>query len=431
MKRKWVKGMLALSMAGVVLLSGCGKGSGGDSQNTSDEKGGGGSGKVTITYLQWQQEFQTAAISLADAYMEENPDIKIEVITDASSYFENLKSSLAAGDVPEIFVTEGYNNMKAYEEYITDLSDEPWAGEIKDAATKCVTLDEKIMGMPITMAGEGIVYNRTMFEENGWDIPKTVSELEDLCKEIEKAGIRPFTNQFSDDWLLGQFISAGGYAYIPEVDSFTEQLYAGEQKLSGNEQMKNSFRLLDLMLEYGQDDPMSYGWNEACSDFGMGESAMMFEGDWVWDTVYPINPDIDCGMFALPATDNPEETKMIVDANACFHVGKGSEYPEEAKEYLRWIATSDTAKKIMLEEYKVIPVFEGWEYAADNMLAESTIEYLSEEMIYPWSWPTWPDGYRPAAGKIYQEYISGSIDQETALKKMDELWTKLVSGTQG
>lgn len=424
MKKKNVALILSLSMI-CFAVAGCGN-------NTEKEKESVNSNeeKITITYMQWQQEFQTAAISLANAYMEEHPNVTVEVITDASGYSENLKATLASGDVPEIFVTEGYNNMKAYEEYITDLSDQEWTGNIIEEAQKCVTLDGKIMGMPITLAGEGIVYNKDMFEDHGWEIPKTVSELRELCEEIEAAGITPFTNEFADDWLLGQFMSAGGYAYIPNVDDYTKKLYAGEETLANNEQMKNTFQLLDLMLEYGQDDPMSYGWNETCSSFALEESAMAFEGDWIWDTVYPVNPEINCGIFALPATDNPEDTKMIVDANACFHVGKGSDHPEEAKEFLNWIATSDTAKKIMLEEYKVIPVFEGWEYSADNKLAESTIEYLESGKTYPWSWPTWPDGYRPAAGKVYQEYISGNIDADQALQEMDKLWTNLVSGTE-
>ena len=424
MKKKSVAAILSLGMLCSTIV-GCGNNTGEENTSAnSDEE------KITITYMQWQQEFQTAAISLANAYMEENPNVTIEVITDASGYFENLKATLASGDVPEIFVTEGYNNMKAYEEYITDLSDQEWTENIIDEAQNCVTLDGKVMGMPITMAGEGIVYNKKMFEEHGWEIPKTVTELKELCEEIEAEGITPFTNEFADDWLLGQFMSAGGYAYIPNVDDYTDKLYAGEEKLVNNEQMKNTFQLLDLMLEYGQDDPMSYGWNETCSSFAMGESAMAFEGDWIWDTVYPVNPEIDCGIFALPATDNPEDTKLIVDANACFHVGKGSEHPEEAKKFLNWIATNETAKKIMLEEYKVIPVFDGWEYSADNKLAESTIGYLESGETYPWSWPTWPDGFRPAAGKVYQEYISGNVDATQALQEMDNLWENLTSSIE-
>lgn len=417
MKKKSLLALLV--MVSMLAVSGCGADGDQEKKSVANEK-------VTITYMQWQQEFSTAAIKLADAYMEEHPEIEIEVITNSDGYSENLKAAITAGNIPEIFCTEGYENMKSYSEYIMDLSDQEWTKNIKDQAIDCVTLDGKIVGMPITMAGEGIIYNKKLFEEHGWKVPTTITELENLCKQIEKEGITPFNNQFADDWLLGQYMSASGYAYIPDNEEYTKKMYAGEEKLQNNEQMKNSFKVLDLMLKYGQEDCMSYGWNETCTAFATGEAAMAFEGDWVWDTVFAIDPEIECGMFALPTTDNSEDTKMIVDANGCFNIGKDSEHPEEALEYLNWIATSDTAKKIMLEDYKVIPVFEGWEYQADNQLAKSTIEYLDKEMTYGWSWPKWPVGYQYSAGKTYQNYISGEMDVESVLKELDATWTKLV-----
>lgn len=423
MKKRWLAAALALSM---VFAGGCGSSGKEDEGSAKSDSGD----QVTITYMQWQQEFSTAAIKLADAYMEEHPNVKVEVITNSDGYSENLKAALVAGNVPEIFVTEGYENMKSYEEYLTDLSEEEWTGNIKDAALQCVTLDGNIMGMPITMAGEGIIYNKKMFKEHGWEVPQTITELEELCKKIEAEGITPFNNQFADDWLLGQFMSGSGYAYIPDNAEYTKELYAGNEKLSENEQIKNSFKVLDLMLKYGQDDCMSYGWNETCTAFATGEAAMAFEGDWVWDTVYAIDPEIECGMFALPATENAEDTKMIVDANGCFHIGKGSAHPEAGLDYLNWIATSETAKQIMLEDYKVIPVFEGWEYQADNQLAVSTIEYLDAGKTFMWSWPQWPVGYQYSAGKTYQNYIDGSMSSDEALQELDDTWTKLVNAKE-
>jgi ABC-type sugar transport system, periplasmic component len=424
--------MLCMLVAAIAVLTGCGSNAGSTtSEGTkTSESGGTSDEKITIKYLQWQQEFQTAAVALAEAYMEQNPNVTIEVNTVANSYFENLKTTLASGEIPEIFVTEGYNNMKAYSEYITDLSDQPWVASVKEQALPCITLDGKVMGMPITMAGEGIVYNKKMFAEHGWEIPTTLSEFEALCAEIEAAGIQPLANQFGDDWLIGQFISAAGYAYIPEVDKFTEELYAGNVKLADNEQMQKNLEVLDILLKYGQEDSMAYGWNEVCTAFATEECAMVFEGDWIWDTVYPINPDIECGIFAIPTTENPEDSKMIVDANGLWHVGKGSKNAEAAKEYLNWIYADETAREIMLTQFKVVPVFdgEGWEFKADNKLAESTIEYLDKDMVYPWSWPTWPDGFRPSAGKIYQDYIAGKFDKQQTLEELDNIWSKLASG---
>lgn len=420
MRRRVLAATMAVTVGITMMLSGCG---------SSGSDGAANEEPITITYTQWQQEFSTAAIALADAYHEEHPNITVNVITQSDGYSTSLKTNIASGEVPEIFMTEGYENMKGFTDYIMDLSDQPWVDDISEAAKECVMLDGKVLGMPITMAGEGIVYNKKMFAEYGWEVPQTISELRSLCEEIQAAGITPFSNQFGDDWLLGQLISGSGYAYIPNSKEFNQKMWAGEESLIGNEQMEKHFEIIDLMLEYGQDDCLSYGWNETCTAFATGECAMCFEGDWIWDTVYAIDPEIECGMFAVPATDNPDDTKMIVDANGCFHVGKGSAHPEAAMDYLNWIATSETARQIMLNEYKIIPVFEGWEYQADNQLAMSTIEYLEADKVFQWSWPQWPAGYQYAAGKIDQDYISGDVSAEEAIENMDALYTKLANAT--
>ena len=37
-----------------------------------------------------------------------------------------------------------------------------------------------------------MVYNKTLFEENGWEIPSTYAELKDLCAKIAEQGITPW-----------------------------------------------------------------------------------------------------------------------------------------------------------------------------------------------------------------------------------------------
>lgn len=65
---------------------------------------------MTFSFCQAQPEYQTAAQNLINAYMKEHSNVTIELITDIS----NLKTELQAGNIPEIFYTEGYTVMEAY-----------------------------------------------------------------------------------------------------------------------------------------------------------------------------------------------------------------------------------------------------------------------------------------------------------------------------
>lgn len=378
---------------------------------------------VSFKFIQAQPEYQTAAQKLVQAYMDEHPNVTIELITTQ----DTLDADLQAGNVPEIFYSEGYGQLDYYADYIEDLSDQEWVANVNEDAMSAITKDGVVYGFPTTYAGEGIVYNKKMFAEHGWEVPKTLTELRELCQTIQDAGITPFVNEFADGWLIGQLISGGGYTYIPDAQAFTDALYADEASFAENEQMQGLFEIIDLMLEYGLPDPLSYSWNETCAAFATGEVAMAFEGDWIWSTIEPIDPEIECGLFAVPVSDDPEAAKLLVDVNMVLHVGKGSQNPEAAKEFLNWMATSDTAKAILLQDYQFVPCFKGWEFEGKNQLAMSAAEYVENGASTPWWWQKWPNGFRENAGAEVQNYISGDATAEETLAAIDALWDSMTA----
>lgn len=48
-----------------------------------------------------------------------------------------------------------------------------------------ITPTDGTYGVPYVANAAGILYNKDMFEEHGWEIPETWSELIDLCEEIQ------------------------------------------------------------------------------------------------------------------------------------------------------------------------------------------------------------------------------------------------------
>ena len=62
-----------------------------------------------------------------------------------------------------------------------------------------------------------LYYNKTLFEQNGWEPPKTIDELMALAEQINAAGIIPFAHANAEwrpanEWFVGEFLnhSAGG-----------------------------------------------------------------------------------------------------------------------------------------------------------------------------------------------------------------------------
>lgn len=420
MKKRLVSLLLMGAMA-VSLLAGCsnsgGSGDSGDSGESGEEQ-------VTLRWMQFQVEYAEQVKNMAKAYEEEHPNVKIEVEVIGDDYYDILKTKASSGDMPDVFMTAGYNEINTYKEYITDLSDQEFVNNIADSAKECVSLDGKVVGLPVQMSGNGIVYNKKIFDQYKLEIPTTVSELENVCKVLKDNGITPFTNQFKDDWLLGQFFNYA-FANNENTTEYIENLKAGSTKIADTQQMKDIMNVLDLMLEYGQDKPLDASWNEAAAMFAQGKQAMIFEGIWAYDTIAQIAPDMEVGLFALPITDDAANTKMAADVNGTWHVSNTSKHADVAKDILNWIVTSDAGRNFLLKECQVIPAMKDMQFEGSNPLSKDVAQYISENKTGLWSWPLWPDGFYNESGKKLQEYISdGSGDVDATLQSLDDLWGK-------
>ncbi len=418
------KRLVSILLTGIMAMSlavGCSSGGAkesGDSEGTGEEE-------VTLRWMQFQVEYAEQVKNMAKAYEEEHPNVKIEVEVIGDDYYDILKTKASAGDMPDVFMTAGYNEINTYKEYITDLSDQEFVDNIADGAKECVSLDGKVVGLPVQMSGNGIVYNKKIFEDYDLEIPTTVSELEEVCKVLKSNDIVPFTNQFKDDWLLGQFFNYA-FANTENTTEYIDSLKNGDTTIAETEEMKDIMKVLDLMLEYGQDKPLDASWNEAAAMFAQGKQAMMFEGIWAYDTISQIAPDMEVGLFALPITDDAADTRMAADVNGTWHVSNTSKHPDVAKDILNWMVTSDAGRNFLLKECQVIPAMKDMEFEGSNPLSKDVAQYITDNNTGLWSWPLWPDGFYNESGKKLQEYISNrSGDVDATLQSLDDLWGKL------
>lgn len=431
MKRRMLSALCcaAVLAAGVAGCGGTSENKAGEEKTAEEgaakENTAGDGEEVSLRWFQGLVEYADQVKEMAKAYEEEHPNVHIEVEVIGDDYTNLLKAKASSDDMPDIFMTGGFNEMESYKEYMMELSGQPYAENIVDAAKGAVTLDGKVYGFPFQMSGYGVVYNKAIFEENDIDIPETVPELEEVCKTLQEKGITPFSNQFKDDWLLGQLFNYG-FANMDDTTGYIDQMYAGEAKMSDSEELQEVMQVLDLMLEYGQDKPLDASLNEAESMFALGESAMMFEGIWTYDALSSITPDMELGLFALPITDDAADTVMATNVNGVLHVPSSSEHQDVANDVLNWMVTSDAGKEILLKKCQVIPAMKGMEFEGENPLSEDVLTYINDNKTGIWSWNLWPNGFYNESGKILQEYISeGNGDKDSKLSKMDDTWTKM------
>ena len=176
--------VLTGSMLGAALLSGCS--SEADSQ-----------GKTVIELVQYKPEAVEVFEQLEEKFNATHDDIllKIDSPNDAMTI---LKTKFIREDYPDIIGIGGDMNYSLFMDsnILADVSDYEGLKSIKPAYVDILeglefVPTEGTYGVPYVANAAGVLYNREMFKEHGWEIPETWSEFMSLCEEIEKEGIQP------------------------------------------------------------------------------------------------------------------------------------------------------------------------------------------------------------------------------------------------
>lgn len=90
-----------------------------------------------------------------------------------------------------------------WEKRLLDLSSMSFTSEYNTSMlNRIATTDGKLYYLPGPAQVRGIVYNKTLFEEKGWQLPRDFESFVTLCKQIEASGIRSIQLGFSNAEVL-------------------------------------------------------------------------------------------------------------------------------------------------------------------------------------------------------------------------------------
>ncbi|MFM9281919.1 ABC transporter substrate-binding protein [Paenibacillus jiagnxiensis] len=411
--------VLALCTAMTMILSGCGNAARMD-------------GNVkTIHIFQFKVELLEPMQELKAEYERTHPGIKLDIqsVGGGADYASALKARFASGDQPDIFTNEGYEDRETWFEYMEDLSDQPWVKDLDDFAREPMTVNGKIYGQPMNLEGFGIIYNKDLFNKAGiTKLPRTLNELEETAGRLKKAGITPFANGFAEFWILGNHLGNIPFAQQDDPAGFIAGLNDGAMQIPGNPVFEKWLDLLDLMVKYGNPYPLTTDYNAQVTMFADGQAAMMHQGNWTQPQIDGINPDLNLGILPAPIDNDPSHgDKIAVGVAANWVVNKNSPVKEEAKEFLNWLATSETGKKFITEKFQFVPAFKTMEANPEvtGDLGMVVSEHAKSGRIWTWNFPRFPKGYNHDNSSSMQAYIAGVITRKELLQQLQDSWDNL------
>lgn len=408
------KTISALVLTGVILsalpLTGC--------SNTKRSDG-----KTEITMLQYKPEAVAAFEEMEKRFNATHDDIHL-TIESPNEAMTVLKTRLIREDYPDIVGIGGDINYSNFLDagLFMDISDFDGKDDIKPAYMEMekeleFIPQDGVYALPYVANCAGILYNKDMFEENGWEVPQTWNEFMTLCDEIQDSGIQPLYFGYKDTWTCLAPWNALAVGLAPsDVCSLVN---AG--KTSFSVEYSEVAEKIKVLLDYAEPNPYAYSYNDACTAFARGEAAMYPIGSYAVPQIMSVNPDINIDSFTFPANEDEADNVLNSGVDLQFSVMKECKNKEAAYEVLRFLYEDETIQ-IYLDDQNAVPCKEG-DFTLPSML-DSMKPYIDAGRMSDYHDHHYPS--EMSVDALIQTYLmdNSSDAKETFLERFDKEWKR-------
>ena len=273
----------------------------------------------------------------------------------ADQYSDLLQSKLATDSCADIFWIQSNpfaieSTIVDPEKYCIDFTGASWEDLMPEARKTSCVYNDKLYGLQIWHNSPEyvMVYNKTLFEENGWEIPSTYAELKDLCAKIAEQGITPWFMPGADGWQHQlAFFQIGG-VYEEATPGLYDALNTNQATFADNEKMLevlNEFKELSDAGYFGEDWIGTDSTN-LTNEFGDRNIAMaMANSSYIQQIKDDTGTEDEFGMFLIPLGDN---TWYPTNPGGPTMFGyKGTEHEDLVKEFFNFVTTTESLQEIL------------------------------------------------------------------------------------
>ncbi|MEM8860050.1 MAG: extracellular solute-binding protein [Chloroflexota bacterium] len=273
---------------------------------------------------------------LADEFAAKHPDVAIELVPSSTDHEGEIKTRLASGNVPDIWMTHGWS-VGRYGDFLLPLENEAWAADLNPALEPVMISSEgHLFAFPIDLDIAGILYNGDVLAEAGFT-PEDILTWDDFmaaADAVAELGKTPIYNAGKDRWPTGLYIDwiAPGAMTDATYDAF----------LAGDFQAEEYSKALEMVATFRDAGYFNPDYSSATSDdislaLAQGDTAFSFLMNFVAVTGYTYNPDANIGFMPVPAFEGGEPYLISGEKNA-LGIHKDSEYVDAAKAFIAFLA---------------------------------------------------------------------------------------------
>lgn len=380
-------------------------------------------------------QYNASTANIGDVVEAKFPEVNVllhlQSTTDASYYTQKSMEHDMLGDI--FFCAVGLTKDEQLGEYFINLSDAPFINNYYQNALDAVAVNGIIYMLPGFSDIFGIIYDRTLFEEKGWELPGSRDEFIELCATIEaEKGYQAFMPTLKYGRMA--MLLSHGFHYENVIAGYENQQWLqayrkGEESFSGHmepmfEGMKELFDLGVLSDENFTIDP---GIRSAML-YREYTSAMTMETQNAATYAQNAGSEHEYGMMPFWNSNDPESDYVVSAPGFNIYVNKRLEKPENAEklqkvmEILAYFSTPEGQRALMTEESVSISNVKGTDITSGGAFMDGVAPTIAKGNIFSevrYTDLAFNNPFQVAFREALIGYVDGTMDLEAAMDHCD------------
>ena len=432
MKKRFMSIILCAAMS-VTILSGCSGGSkeaseakdSGAAQSQVDESTEAGSPEETITLrilstLATETEAPLEQ-AMADAYMKEHPNVKIELIGQpVNDMAKKIIALNTSGDLPDAFFMPTEFMSQAYDMgIIVDheaLLGEDFMSALNEKEVEYGKINNQLMMVPWHVIPVALIYRADWLAEAGIDKIETVDDFRNTAKTFTKDGHWGFS-------MVGTQNGSGEARFCQYVRTFgVNEVYQDESGKWVSDFTSDNYKkalqsFVDLALVDGvvPPGPTETGYPEAAAYFAEQKTGLMISGSNAIGAIISANPELDGKLASVPLPAAERHATNLQTSG--YAITTACEHPDVMADYLKFMTSKDLAVDFGIKTGR-LPVTK--EAAEDPAFQTDTFKGFIDCMEYALPQPAFPayTEILDVMGESYNTMMGNNVSIDDAMAQV-------------
>ncbi len=285
---------------------------------------------------------------IIDDYKEENPNVDFNIIeVPYNELNTKIKTMVAGGNPPDLARVSNPGELSSALLNLNESIGQDYLDNFVKSTHPYVLVDGKMLGVPIDVTANGIIYNKDYFEAAGIDVPDTEEELDDLWtweewanaleKVVEESNARyGLAYDFSPHRWSTLLYQAGGSFFSRDWSEITINSPEGERAVEFFVELHDR-NIIPESIWLGGENPNTL--------FRSGLTAMHFAGNWMMTNYRDNIENFDWGVAYMPKG----EIRSSVVGGKYVAGFKDSDNKEAAVDFMKYFSSQEVNAKFCEE----------------------------------------------------------------------------------